>query len=106
MAVYVSIESVTTMALIETPPPEAAKRIFFEALGVPDALRKLHFSLPLYAPALSELKKASGPLQTKLLGWQFLTLNAKGVAVAGEVPIEPVCSPWRDGNQPDPRGCD
>jgi hypothetical protein len=90
VAVYISIESVTIVALIEIPPPDAAKRTFFEGLGVPDHLRKLHFSLPLYAPSLSELKKtAGGPLQTKLLGWQFLTTDAKGAAVAGEVPMEP-----------------
>jgi hypothetical protein len=76
------------MALIEIPPPDAAKRAFFDGLGVPDAFRRLHFSLPLYTLHISGLAKGPGPLQTKLIGWQFLTIDAKGIAVAGDVPVE------------------
>ncbi len=51
-------------------------------------MRRLDFGLPLYAASLSDVKKAVGPLQTKLIGWQFLTTDAKGKAVAGEVAVE------------------
>jgi len=76
------------MPLIEIPPPDAAKRIFFDGLGISDSMRRLDFGLPLYAASLSDLKKTTGPLQTKLIGWQFLTTDAKGKTVAGEVAAE------------------
>ena len=77
------------MPLIEIPPPDAAKRIFFDGLGLPDSMRRLDFSLPLYAASPSDVMKAAGALQTKLIGWQFLTSDIKGIATAGEVPTEP-----------------
>lgn len=93
MAVYVSIESVTTMALIEKLPPDSAKRIFLDGIGANDFSRRLplHFALPVYTLSVSELmlRPDAVSLETKLLSWQFLTSDAKGVAVAGEVPVEP-----------------
>lgn len=79
------------MPLIQTPPPDAAKRAFLDGLGIgpDDSSRMLQFSVPVYGLSLPELRKNTDSLQTKLLGWQFLAIDKKGLAVAGEVPIEP-----------------
>lgn len=82
----VPIESVTIMALIELPPPDAAKRVFLDGLGADDSLH-LNFSLPVYALSLLELGK-DGPMRPTALGWQFLTIDKRGVVV-GEVSNEP-----------------
>lgn len=74
------------MGMIEIPSPDALKRIFLEGLGAQDSL-KLNFSLPVYALSLLELKK-SDPLRPTALGWQFLTIDKKGIVV-GEVSNEP-----------------
>ena len=86
MAEYLSIESVTTMALIELPPPDAAKRVFLDGLGANDSLQ-LNYSLPVYALSLEELGKAD-PIRPTALGWQFLTIDSKGF-VCGEVSNQP-----------------
>jgi hypothetical protein len=41
------------MALIELPPPDAAKRVFLDGLGANDSLQ-LNYSLPVYALSLEE----------------------------------------------------
>ena len=82
----VPIESVTIMALIELPPPDAAKRVFLDGLGAKDSLQ-LNYSLPLYALSLLELGK-DGPIRPTALGWQFLTIDKRGVVV-GEVSNQP-----------------
>ena len=82
----VPIESVTIMALIELPPPDAAKRVFLDGLGANDSLQ-LNYSLPVYALSLEELGKAD-PIRPTALGWQFLTIDSKGF-VCGEVSNQP-----------------
>jgi hypothetical protein len=86
VAEYLSIESVTTMAFIEIPPPGAWKRVFLEGLGANDSLQ-LNYSLPVYALSLEELGKAD-PIRPTALGWQFLTIDSKGF-VCGEVSNQP-----------------
>jgi hypothetical protein len=78
---------VTIMALTEIPPPEDMKRAFLDGLTVNDSLQ-LNFSLPVYAISIADLVGVVDPLQLKAVGWQFLTIDSKGV-VAGEVPNEP-----------------
>src|ERR1041385_5910944 len=74
------------MALTEIPPPDAMKRAFLDGLGANDSLQ-LNFSLPLYTLSLLELGKAD-PIRPTALGWQFLTIDNRGVVV-GEVSNEP-----------------
>jgi hypothetical protein len=74
--------------LTELPPPDLLKRAFLEGLEGNDA-SKMEFSLPLYSLSLKELRDDPDPLRPKPLGWQFLTIDAKGVTLAGEVPNEP-----------------
>jgi hypothetical protein len=74
--------------LIELLPPDAQKRAFLEGLEADDS-SELQFSLPLYSLSLQELRGNHEPVTPKALGWQFLTIDAKGATRAGEVPNEP-----------------
>jgi hypothetical protein len=84
--VYVSIESVKTMPMIEIPPPAELLRTFLDGYGADQSLQ-LGFSLPLYAISLAQLGKDS-PITPEPLGWQFLTIDQRGVVV-GEVTNQP-----------------
>lgn len=86
MAVYVSIESVKTMPMIEIPPPAELMRAFLDGYGADQSL-KLSFSLPVYAVSLPQLGQP-GPIRPEALGWQFLTIDQRGVVV-GEVSNQP-----------------
>ena len=74
------------MPMTEIPPPDALKRAFLDGFGSDDSLQ-LNFSLPVYALSLLELGNP-GPIRPTALGWQFLTIDQRGVVV-GEVSNEP-----------------
>src|SRR4051794_37907376 len=67
-----------------------AKRVFLEGMGASNFSRlPLHFALPVYTLDVSKLMEDRTYSQTELRSWQFLATDAKGIAVAGEVPLEP-----------------
>jgi hypothetical protein len=78
------------MDLIEKICFHWAKRVFLEGMGANNFSRlPLHFALPVYTLDVSKLKEGERSAQTELLSWQFLATDAKGIAVAGEVPLQP-----------------
>jgi hypothetical protein len=93
VGIYVSTESVTIMILNEPPPPIAAKTAFLDGLGQPDSAQPL-FSHQTFVLSLPELASDAKVLRPRRVGWQFVTQDRAGVAVAGEVPDTP------DGTDP------
>jgi hypothetical protein len=67
-----------------------AKCVFLEGMGANNFSRlRLHFALPVYTLDVSMFSEDKKSSQTRLCSWQFLVSDAKGIAVAGEVPLEP-----------------
>jgi hypothetical protein len=78
------------MAITQIPPPDKSLQVFLAGLGVkaPDDARTLQFSLPLYVLSVAALRNNAERPQLQLVGWQFLTKDAQGKLVVGEVPNE------------------
>ena len=90
---YLSIESVKTMPILDTAISEAAKSAFLEGLGLDprDRTFPINLSLPFYSLSIAGLGTGAEPAKANSLGWIFLTekKDAKGNFVSGEVPNAP-----------------
>ena len=65
-----------------------AKCVFLEGMGANSQLPLL-FALPVYTLDVSMFSEDRTSSQTELRSWQFLSRDTKGIALAGEVPLEP-----------------
>src|SRR4051794_13259414 len=76
------------MPITQTHAPGELMQAFLAGFGVNSAERQapLQFSLPLYSLSVPAMQANPQEPLLKLVGWQFLTTDAQGRLVAGEVP--------------------